>query len=179
MICEACALETDRLLVKEWHSLSRDDGELARTVADILTDRVTGSLPSSWQGSYTLERAGTWVNERDREGTTLLIVERSTGQAVGLMILHETDAEAVPNGIEVRIGYLLAEPAWGKGYASELIREFVGWCRAHKMICSLDGGVERGNPASARVMEKNGFRPVQEGSELGHQEQLFRLILRS
>jgi hypothetical protein len=30
VICEACALKTDRLLVEEWHSLSRDDDELAR-----------------------------------------------------------------------------------------------------------------------------------------------------
>jgi len=179
VVCEACTFETDRLLVKEWHSLSRDDGELARTVANILTDRVTRSLPSSWQGGYTVERARTWVNERDGEGTTLLIVERSTGQAVGLMILLEADAHSVPDGIEVRIGYLLAEPAWGKGYASELIGEFVEWCRQHKAICSLAGGVERGNPASARVLEKNGFRAVREGGELEHEEGLFRLTLRA
>ena len=179
MVCEACAFETDRLLVKEWHSFSRDDSELARTVAAILTDRVTRSLPSPWRGSYTVERAGTWVKERDGEGTTLLIVERSSGQAVGLMILHETDSASVTEGIEVRIGYLLAEASWGKGYASELMKEFVGWCRQHTTICSLAGGVEQGNRASARVLEKNGFRAVREDGELGPEEELFRLTLLS
>ncbi len=179
MICETCAFETDRLLVAEWHSLSRDDEELARVVATLLTDPVTQSLPISWRGSYTVERARVWINERDIEATTLLIVEKSTGLVIGLMILFEADAESVPDGIEVRIGYLLSEPAWGKGYASELIREFVGWCREHKAIRSLAGGVERGNVASTRVLEKNGFHPVQDDGEVMQRDQLFRLTLRS
>ena len=177
MICETCAFETNRLLVGEWHSLSHDDDELARVSVNILTDSVTRSLPTSWQGSYTAERARAWITERDNEGTTLLIVEKSSGQAIGMMILFETDADSVSDGTEVRIGYLLSETAWGRGYASELIKEFVHWCRKHSSIRSLAGGVERGNIASTRILEKNGFRAVHEDGEVRCQEQLFRLIL--
>ncbi|MGB3635831.1 MAG: GNAT family N-acetyltransferase, partial [Rubrobacteraceae bacterium] len=109
----------------------------------------------------------------------LLIVEKSTGQAIGLTILFETDAGSVPGGIEIRIGYLLSEPAWGKGYATELIRGFIGWSRGHTKIHSLAGGVKRGNAASARILEKNGFHAVPDDGEVGHHEQIFRLILRS
>jgi len=43
MACEACAFEANRLLLKEWHSLSRNDGELARVVTSILSGPVTRS----------------------------------------------------------------------------------------------------------------------------------------
>lgn len=180
MICEACAFETERLHVDGWHSLSRDDDSLARAVATVLTERVTRSLPTSWQGGYTEERARDWIAERDAEGTTLLVVEQSTGQVVGFVILFETGAHSAPDGVgvEVRVGYLLSEPTWGQGYASELIGGLVGWCRGRTAIYSLTGGVGRDNAASVRVLQKNGFHPVEDG-EMEHQEQLFRLVLRS
>ena len=60
--------------------------------------------------------------------------------------------------IEVRLGYLLAEDAWGQGYASELVEGFVRWCRQHPPIASIAGGVARDNVASVRVLTKNGFQ---------------------
>ena len=139
----------------------------------MLTEPVTRSLPVAWQGGYTRERALAWIEERDKEGTTLLVVDKSTNEAVGLMILFETDAEDAAEGIEVRLGYLLSEPAWGRGLASELIEGFVGWCRGQAALSSLVGGVERDNPASRRVLEKNGFQLVE--GEVSGAEQLFRL----
>ena len=56
MICQACAFETSRLLVGEWHVLSPDEREQAGTLTDILTEPVTRSLPASWQGPYSLDR---------------------------------------------------------------------------------------------------------------------------
>ena len=117
MRCRGCAFETERLLVQEWHALSSRDGQqqdLVYVVATMLTEPVTRSLPASWQGSYTVERAREWIAERDREGATLLVVDKSTCQAIGLMILFETDAENGGDGIEVRLGYLLSESAWGR-----------------------------------------------------------------
>ncbi len=180
MICRSCAFETERLLVKEWHALSPHDWQqqdLAHVVATMLAEPVTRSLPSSWQGDYTVERARAWVKERDHEGTTLLVVEKSAKQAVGLIILFETDAEDSSNGIEVRLGYLLAEPAWGKGFASELVRGLVAWCRGQASISSIAGGVARENPASKRVLTKNGFHLVQREGEIAQDEQFFRLQL--
>jgi RimJ/RimL family protein N-acetyltransferase len=176
MICDACEFETDRLRVGEWHALSRDD-DLARVVAGILTDPVTRSLPSSWRGSYSAERARAWIGDRDSEGSTLFVVEKATDQAIGLMILFETDADSVAGGAEIRLGYLLAEHAWGKGYVTELIRDFVRWCRGQTGIRCLVGGVERGNAASIRVLKKNGFQAVHDDNAAGGE--LFRLTLGS
>lgn len=180
MKCEACAFETERLLVREWHSPSALDlpqRDLAGVVADMLTEVVTRSLPPSWQDGFSVECARRWIEERDDDGTTLLVVDRSTRQAVGLMILFEMDAEAAAGGTEVRLGYLLAEPAWGKGLASELVQGFVAWCRGQAAISSLAGGVEGDNPASRRVLEKNDFQPAQGEAEPLGGEQIFRLRL--
>ena len=180
MICRACAFETERLLVKEWHTLSFHDWqqqELANVVATVLTEPVTRSLPPSWQGRYTVERAREWIAERDAEGVTLLVIDKTTQQAVGLMILFETDAEDSRDSIEVRLGYLLSEPAWGKGLASELVSGFVNWCREHVSISSIAGGVARENSASRRILEKNGFCRVQSEDEPVQDDQLYRLQL--
>jgi len=164
---------TERLLVNEWHSMSSDDWhqqELAVVVKNILTPEVTQSLPPAWQGNYTHERASHWIKERDEEGTTLLVTEKSTRTAIGFIILFNS-----ADGRDIRLGYLLAETAWGKGIASELIRGFVGWCKINA-ISSVTGGVESDNAASKRVLEKNGF--VAEHHSDNKSEQMFVLRIR-
>ncbi len=181
MILKACAFETERLLVKEWHSLLSSDWqeqELAGVIVTILTKPVTHALPASWQGSYTEERANEWVMERDSDGTTLLVIEKLSGRAIGLMILFEMLAEAGSDMTDVRLGYLLAEDAWGKGFATELVSGFVSWCRGQSPIMSIAGGVERDNQASIRVLEKNGFQPVPNSVELDQDELVYKLNLR-
>lgn len=73
---------------------------------------------------------------------------------------------------------MLAENTWGKGFASELIGGFVDWCRGKDNISSLAGGVEAGNAASRRVLEKSGFRPVEAEGGAFRDAQLFQLKLR-
>ena len=161
-----CTYETERLLVKDWHSISSADWqqqELAHVVAAILTEPVTRSLPASWQGSYTIDRARERIKERDQEGATLLVIDKLTHLAVGLMILFEMEAAEVNGDTDVRLGYLLSEGAWGKGIASELVHGFVSWCRGQTSISSIAGGVALDNPASKRVLEKNGFQLIQSG----------------
>ena len=130
---------------------------------------MTQSLPPSWQGSYTLERAEQWVSDRDNVGVTLLAIEKASKQAIGMVILFETE-----NSGNLRLGYMLVESAWGKGFASELVAGFVQWCH-HQDISSITGGVERDNVASRRILEKCGFIAEPDSSESS--EQLFKLDL--
>lgn len=148
------SFDTDRLIVKEWRALVASDKDMAEAVVSILTPRVTQSLPEGWQGEYTVNRASRWVAERDQEGATLLVLDGSSKTPIGLMILFES--EEGDSGRCIRIGYLLAESAWGQGFASELLEGFVGWCRTTD-TSSVIGGVARENIASRRVLEKNGF----------------------
>ena len=148
--------------------------DLAATVAAMLTERTTQALPEAWSGEYSLERAGTWIIERDGESPTLLVLDKTSDWPIGLVILYELQN---PNGlVDLRIGYVLAEPAWGQGYATELVEGLVGWARSEESIQSLTGGVEPANPASARVLVKNGFVEVP-GSGVAEGEQIYSLQL--
>ncbi len=155
------AFRTARLQVKEWHSLTPEEWpeqSLVEAVTRIMTPRVTQTLPAAWRGEYTVMRTRQWIEERDREGLTLLAVSRTTGAAVGLVIVHEGPVDESPD-IELRIGYMLGELAWGTGLGTELVRGLVGWARDNGVV-SILGGVERGNVASRRVLEKSGFMPL-------------------
>ncbi len=156
-----CNFITPRLVVKEWHSLAADDWtplELSEVVVSMLTEPVTRSLPPSWRGEYTNERARDWIKERDAEGIVLLVVSKETLQAVGLLILFKSE-RGQNQETEIRLGYLISESEWGTGLATEILGGFLGWCAANSLRGTILAGVDRENHASRRVLEKNGLRP--------------------
>ena len=176
-----CAFETERLSAAGWHSIAFEgsaQGELADVVADMLTAAVTRSLPEQWSGDYSVDRARDWIAERDDEGVTLLVFDRSSGRPVGLMVLFEEhiDGDQEQGSVDVLLGYLLGEDSWGQGFASELVAGFVDWCRDHE-VAAIVGGVADGNPASVRVLTKNGFHPVTGGDAVGRSERPYRIDL--
>lgn len=180
MVWELCSFETDRLVVNEWHAWAKVDRSgttLSQMVASIMTEPVTRSLPAHWHGAYDEERVKSWIAERVNDGPTLLVADRSTDEVVGLVILHEIESDE-PGSVDVRLGYMLAESAWGKGLASELIGGLVNWCRAHGGVRSLSGGVAADNPASMRVLEKNDFRPVHGSASVPDEEIIYELMMR-
>ncbi len=152
-----CTFATTRLRVDRWPS-EGDSGstDLPSVVARLLTPSVTAPLPDSWRGSYSRSRALAWIQDRDAEGTTLLVEHKSNGRPVGLLLLSDS-AEAGEPGTEVRLGYLIAESYWGRGYATELLQGFVRWTRSSPYR-RIVAGVASDNTASKRVLEKSGFR---------------------
>ena len=94
------------------------------------------------------------------------------------MILFGMEAEEGKDDTDIRLGYLLSEGSWGKGFASELVQGFVNWCVGQTSIASIAGGVARTNHASRRVLEKNGFQLIQTENEVVQDEQLFQLSFR-
>ncbi|MES9955942.1 MAG: GNAT family N-acetyltransferase [Sedimenticola sp.] len=170
------SFETERLQVKEWH-LFQDEGlssqNLLRIVKDILTPLVTESLPPDWQGHYSVDRAREWIKERDNEGVTLLIVESVSMNPLGVVILFDMNNGS--NVADLRLGYFLAESAWGKGIGSELVKGLVSFCR-EQPVASITGGVAKENYASKRVLEKNGF--ICDAETENEEEQTYKLQLR-
>lgn len=165
--------ETDRLLVREWHSVDLEGGDLTEVVCSLLTPRVLAPLPPGWQGEYDLERTTRWIERRDQEGPVFLVLEKADRTLIGLVFAFELES-IDPSRIDVRLGYLLGESAWGMGFATELVRGFVAMCRGR--VSSIEAGVAKGNPASRRVLEKNGFAlSVSQGQE--PEEEFFVLEL--
>ena len=161
MAIRTCSFVTDRLVVDDWSRLLA--GDSAETIRDsfvmsLLSDAVTRDLPSGWQGRYDMDRAASWFAERQREGTVLLIAGRSDDNPVGLLILSES--ERSDGASDIRVGYVIAESAWGQGLATEVVAGLADWCRANGTIRSVVGGVADSSGASARVLQKNGFIPT-------------------
>jgi RimJ/RimL family protein N-acetyltransferase len=167
VIEEGCSFETARLQVGDWHvlsSLPSGGSRLPEIVRRFLTPSVTEQLPPSWEGPYSEQRAGTWIRDRDAEGTQSLAISRESSSPIGLLLLHEAPHGA-SGRLELRIGYLIAETEWGKGYASEILKGLIEWADGGA-FSALVAGVAADNAPSIRVLEKCGF-VLDEGSSGG------------
>ncbi len=148
---------TERLAVYDWtptveHQAQRLELETALT--GLLTTRVLEHLPPSLRPQPGPDGVARWIDARVAESDILLVEQKDNGNLIGLMILSaEREYDA---GLKVRIGYLLAEAAWGQGIATELVAGFVAAMKPFKPV-QVIGGVDKGNPSSARVLQKAGF----------------------
>ncbi len=151
--------ETDRLSVGPWHQVAhRLDLDLSRVISEMLTVRTTVALPESWQGEQSVESARGWIIDRDADSLMLLVTESASREPAGILVLAEVPL--LGSGIDLRIGYLIAETSWGQGLATELVSGLVGWARTQPRIRTLTGGVDPANLASVRVLEKCGFELI-------------------
>lgn len=155
--------ETERLRCGPWiDEANRSGTDLVTVVADLLTPATTSGLPPSWQGEFTVERARGWIKEREADSTTLLVSDAASGEPVGLVILASAGAG---DAGDLRVGYLIAETWWGRGVATEVVAGLVERARTQPDIVSMSAGVDAGNRASIRVLERSGFQLVdQDGS---------------
>lgn len=160
---DRCRFQTARLSVETWQPWLSPDSRrraFAKRLMDILSPEVSATLPPGWQDVNTLPRALAWIDARCAEGDPFAVSMRGSGDLVGCLFLHAARAEPDADRLDLRIGYVLAQDYWGVGLGSELIGGLAGWCEGAGDIQSLLGGVEQANQASARVLEKNGFRPA-------------------
>ena len=83
---------------------------------------------------------------------------KETGELIGDTGISEVEGK--PD--ETEIGYCIGQPYRGRGYATELLGAISGLAASRfgsRVVC---GRVVHGNGASVRVLEKNGYRFVEE-----------------
>lgn len=166
--------ETGRLRCGPWIEEARRIGaDLVSIVAELLTPRTTVGLPPAWHGEFSAERAKAWIEERATDSTTLLVTEKSSHQPIGLVIL----AALLPDDVDVdlRVGYVITDTWWGRGIATELVAGLVDWGRRQPAIASMTAGVDPGNAASVRVLERSGFRHVAPDGDGDGEPMVFRV----
>lgn len=89
------------------------------------------------------------------------LLRREDGRAIGGIGFHGApDDEG-----RVEIGYDLAEPARGQGYATEALRALSQWALARDDVSVLCAAVEPGNVASQAVVSRAGFVPASVAEE--------------
>ncbi len=158
------SFQTERLSVEAIHTLS---STIASDLGRILTPSVTEFLPPRARLAHFDGDVAAWLSYQRDNGAAVMFV-KCDGLGVGLVMLHNgADREAM-------IGYMLAQSAWGRGYASELILGLVAMLRAAGFQYAF-GGVADQNPASCRALEKAGFDVMSEQSDT----KMFRIKLGS
>ena len=138
---------TPRLLLRP--GFPEDAPALASAIGDEAIVRNLAAVP--WP--YSMRDAEAFLaSPRDPVLPSLLIFERGAGapQLVGACGLGRRPSGAV------EMGYWIARPFWGRGFASEAGTALIDIARTLG-LASLEGSYFLDNPASARVLEKLGF----------------------
>lgn len=147
---------TDRLLLRPgW---AEDAPALYAAIADEGIIRNLAKAP--WP--YSIKDAEAFLAiERGPEDPSFLLFRRTNGapQLVGSAGLGRD-----PDG-EMELGYWIARPFWGLGYATEAARAVVEIARHGLRLKTLKAGHFVDNPASGRVLRKIGFRDTGRNSQ--------------
>ncbi|WP_299475854.1 GNAT family N-acetyltransferase [uncultured Roseibium sp.] len=150
-------IETERLVVRP--PRADDIDRCAELLGDYEVAKMLSRVPYPYdleQGRQYLEKSlARWENlaEADELGFHIDHEGELIG-GLGFKKLQETP----------EIGYWLGRPYWGKGFMSEALNAAICWVfenTAHERL-ACEAMTE--NPASIKVMERTGFRPVGEVS---------------
>ena len=83
---------------------------------------------------------------------------KGTGELIGDAGISEVEGKPE----ETEVGYCIGKDYRGKGYATELLGAVTGFVASRFGIRVIWGRVVHGNRASAKVLEKNGYRFIKE-----------------
>ncbi|WP_276271279.1 GNAT family N-acetyltransferase [Haloarcula litorea] len=111
-------------------------------------------------GSEPTTPADVEARRESRDDPAFVI--RVDGEPVGNCVLHEDDH---PWGYG-EVGYAVLPDHWGNGYATDAVDCLARYAFTERRLHKLGADVYASNPASARVLEKVGFR--REGRRRAH-----------
>ena len=83
----------------------------------------------------------------------LAVVLKENGELIGDTGVNEVEGKPE----EVEIGFVIGRDYRGKGYASEIVKQMTDYITSAYGYKVLYGRVMKGNDASVRVLEKNGY----------------------
>ena len=116
---------------------------------------ISKNLKNRFPYPYTLEDAEEWLISactQDPEINFAIATEHELIGAIGLELQDDV------NLYSAEIGYWLAEPFWGKGIATEALKVLTKYAFENFDFNRIFAGVFELNPASAKVLEKAGYK---------------------
>ena len=144
-------LTTERLTVRELE-LSDLDALFEMYSYEGMTEYMEGLYP--YEEEYAYQKAYVESMYRFFGYGMWLVFEKETGKLVGRAgIEHREEL-----GGELELGYAIAKPYWGRGYATEVCQAIINYAKEElgfPSICSL---IEPENAVSIHLAEKLGFQ---------------------
>ncbi len=116
--------------------------------------RVAANLTDGFPHPYTKEDAERFITMAMSATPTRIFAIECNNEAVGGIGLHLQE-DIYRNNAE--LGYWLAEPFWGKGIMTGIVKEIVTYGFAHFPINRIYARPFGSNLGSQRVLEKAGF----------------------
>jgi RimJ/RimL family protein N-acetyltransferase len=161
------ALATARLVLRE---LRPED---AAAVAAGAGDRRVAQYLIQVPSPYPIALARRWVMHRiewweQGRGVTFAVVPAAGGDLIGTVSLRRYVRDR-----RAELGYWLAQPAWGQGFATEAARAAVDFGFRELGLARIYAQVLAGNKASLGVCDKLGM--VNEGVKRQHVQKARRL----
>lgn len=161
---ETPVVETPRLILRQ-NRLSDLDDRMAITNDAEFMRFVGGVYDRQENLARILRYLGHWV----AFGFGFFVVEeKATGRHLGNVGMARFERGLGPDFDNApEAGWLIAQSAEGKGYATEAMQAAIHWYEStfgpERMVCLIDPA----NSASLRVAEKLGFRAYREGVSRG------------
>lgn len=144
-------LLTDRLKLRPYRAA--DVAAMFRVFGDpeVMRYSMSGADPSV---EATQARIRKLMDHQEQFGFSLWVVEdRATGEIFG-----DCGLKQLEEGPEIEVGYRLARPYWGRGYATEAAAASVRYGFETLGLARIAAVVEPPNVASLRVLEKVGLK---------------------
>ncbi len=141
-------MEKSQLHLRLWSPGDRDVVRAMMISGNVA--RFTATVPSPYEDEWFDQRIKSVGNGKNFNFAIELGAAR---QFVGLIGFHE---QASNERKAFELGYFIDPKFWGRGIASQAIAEILFKLKTHSAK-TAEAGVFFDNPASMRVLEKNGF----------------------
>ena len=118
-----------------------------------------GSFTPTMEDSFArlLRNAGCWA----LYGTgTFIAIHQPTGKLVGTLgMFHSYRGLGADFDNQVEAGWIIAEPFWGQGLATQLMRAILAWFDQTHGVKRTVCMIEEGHGASDAIARKLGYQP--------------------
>jgi [ribosomal protein S5]-alanine N-acetyltransferase len=150
MTCPPASLETARLLLR-MPTLEDAETIFQKYTRDPEVTRYLTWKPHTnvhMTEDFLRRCAGRW---QDQTAFPWVVIQKKDADLVGMIELRI-------DGFRADLGYAIARPYWGHGYATEMTQAVVQWAIAQAEIYRVWATCDVENAASARVLEKAGMQ---------------------
>lgn len=148
-------LTTKRLILRP--IAKKDSKALIESVNNIKVSRYLLAVPYP----YRMKDAKWWINhcakllkEKPRESYEFAIELKSEKKQIGGIAVNHIDKFQG----KATIGYWLGEKYWKQNYGSEALKALINFAFDKLKLRRLEAGVFKENMASAKLLEKHGFK---------------------
>jgi [ribosomal protein S5]-alanine N-acetyltransferase len=118
-------------------------------------ENIARNLRDGFPYPYRIKHARFWIKSVLKDTQNINLAIELDGKVVGSIGFFPFDDVYRLSG---EIGYWLAEPHWGKGIVTEAVTVLTDYIFQHSDIVRIQAEVFQQNPASARVLEKAGYK---------------------